>query len=64
MAKSSLTGFCSACGEARATNHYHDENLEKIELCKECYDQYLAKEMVQYWKDHIEEEMRRSDKSR
>jgi hypothetical protein len=38
------------------------KTYKKIELCKECYDQYLAKEMVQYWKDHIEEEKRRSGK--
>ncbi len=62
MKESPLTGLCSACGKADQTNHYHGENLQKIELCKECYDQYLAKEMVQYWKDHIEEEKRRSGK--
>ena len=62
MTKSQLTGFCSACGKRGATNLYHGENSQKIELCKTCYDQYLAKEMVQYWKDHIEEEKRRSGK--
>ena len=62
MTKSQLTGFCSACGKTGVTNLYHGENSKKIELCKTCYDQYLAKEMVQYWKDHIEEEKRRSGK--
>jgi len=47
---------------AVSTNHYHGPGLERIELCKSCYDQYLAKEMVQYWKDHIDEENRRVGK--
>tara|TARA_B100001093_G_scaffold82724_1_gene74127 strand:+ start:257 stop:448 length:192 start_codon:yes stop_codon:yes gene_type:complete len=56
----SLTGKCSSCGEGNPTFHYHAENLEKIELCKACYDVYLAKEMTQYWKSHIEEEKART----
>ena len=31
MTKSPLTGFCSTCGTAGVTNHYHGENLQKIE---------------------------------
>ena len=55
-------GFCSSCGKKAPTNHYHGSDSKKIELCKPCYDVYLAKEMLQYWKDHIEEEKRRVGK--
>ena len=60
MANSNEWGNCSQCNQNTTTYHYHGSNLEKIELCKQCYDQYLAKQMVQYWKDHIAEEERRS----
>jgi len=56
------SGVCSSCGKESFTNHYHGSDSEKMELCKPCYDVYLAKEMLQYWKDHIEEEKRRVGK--
>ncbi|HII87114.1 MAG TPA: hypothetical protein HA268_04055 [Candidatus Poseidoniaceae archaeon] len=59
MAETNGIGLCSSCQEEVSTNHYHGADSQKIELCKSCYDQYLAKEMLQYWKDHIEEEQRR-----
>tara|TARA_B100000459_G_scaffold102610_1_gene58887 strand:+ start:240 stop:431 length:192 start_codon:yes stop_codon:yes gene_type:complete len=62
MNNSSVASYCSSCRKTVPTNLYHDSNLKKIKLCKQCYDQYLAKEMVQYWKDHIEEEARRVNK--
>lgn len=63
MTQESTSGFCSSCKKESSTNHYHGSDSEKIELCKPCYDVYLAKEMLQYWKDHIEEEKRRVGKS-
>ena len=60
MTSSALTGNCSSCDEDNPTFHYHAENLERMELCKACYDKYLAKEMTQYWKDHIAEEKLRT----
>ena len=60
MSNSNGLGYCSQCNRTTTTYHYHGSNLDKIELCKQCYDQYLAKQMVQYWKDHIAEEKRRS----
>ena len=60
MPKPVLTGICSACGLKSLTHLYHGSNSQKMELCKECYDQYVAKEMLQYWKDHIAEEERRA----
>tara|TARA_B100000214_G_scaffold373341_1_gene353479 strand:+ start:307 stop:498 length:192 start_codon:yes stop_codon:yes gene_type:complete len=62
MNNSSVASYCAPCGKTVQTNLYHDSNLEKIKLCKQCYDQYLANEMVQYWKDHIDEEARRVGK--
>lgn len=59
MAETDSIGWCSSCQKEVSTNHYHGADSQKIELCKSCYDQYLAKEMLQYWKDHIEEEQRR-----
>ena len=59
MAETNGIGLCSSCQEEVSTNHYHGADSQKIELCKACYDQYLANEMLQYWKDHIEEEKRR-----
>ena len=60
MGSSTLTGQCTACDEDSPTFLYHGDNLKKIELCKACYDKYLAKEMTQYWKDHIAEERLRT----
>lgn len=57
------TEQCSACDEDHPTFQYHDKDLQRIALCKSCYDVYMAKEMAQYWKDHIQEEMRRTGKS-
>ena len=51
---------CEECGKETDTYQYHNYDLSKIQLCKPCYDQYLAKEMVNYWKDHIAEEQRRT----
>jgi len=62
VTNSEPSNFCSSCEKSVSTNHYHGPGLERIELCKSCYDQYLAKEMVQYWKDHIDEEYRRVGK--
>ena len=59
MAETNGIGLCSSCQEEVSTNHYHGADSQKIELCKACYDQYLANEMLQYWKDHIKEEKRR-----
>ena len=60
MSEVSLSGICSSCQREVDTNLYHGSNSQKMELCKECYDQYVAKEMLQYWKDHIAEEERRA----
>ena len=60
MEKTVLTGKCSACNEKKTTFLYHGSNSKKIELCKACYDEYHAKEMIQYWKDHIAEEKLRT----
>ena len=60
MEKTILTGKCSACDEKKPTFLYHGSNSKKIELCKACYDEYHAKEMIQYWKDHIAEEKLRT----
>ena len=60
MSSSGQTGTCNSCDEGNPAFHYHGENLEKMELCKSCYDKYLAKEMTQYWKDHIAEEKLRT----
>ena len=54
---------CSHCDTEAATNHYHGPGLKRIPLCRTCYDQYVAKEMVAYWKDHIAEEERRAGTS-
>ena len=51
---------CATCGKETDTYYYHSSDLSRIQLCKPCYDQYLAKEMVDYWKDHIAEEQRRT----
>lgn len=73
MDDTSRTGVCSVCGEKRPTNMYHgakksrapDEVLtRKIELCRECFDQVLAREQVNYWKEHIAEERRRTRANR
>jgi len=61
MSEASLSGICSSCQRKVDTNLYHGSNSDKMELCKECYDQYAAKEMLQYWKDHIAEEERRAN---
>jgi hypothetical protein len=69
------TGVCSVCGQKLPTNMYHgalehyaaDEKagnagesfVRKVELCRECFDQVLAREQVNYWKEHIAEEQRR-----
>ena len=63
MTTTSLTGQCVSCEENSPTFLYHGSNLKKIELCVTCYDVYLAKEMTQYWKDHIQEEQRRSGRA-
>ncbi|MAM36325.1 MAG: hypothetical protein CL988_04055 [Euryarchaeota archaeon] len=60
MTDSTDVGWCSSCNKAVETNKYHGPDSQKMELCKACYDQYVAKEMLQYWKDHIEEEKRRA----
>ena len=63
MASQLLTGICSHCQLTTETYLYHGSDLTRIELCKACYDQYLAKEMVGYWKDHIAEERKRTSPS-
>ena len=60
MTTTSLTGQCVSCEERKPTFLYHTGDLKKIELCVACYDAYLAREMTQYWKDHIQEEEKRS----
>lgn len=62
MSQSLSTNSCSACDEDDETFQYHGPNLSKMQLCRRCYDQYLAKEMVNYWKNHMEEEERRTGK--
>ncbi len=62
MTQGPNTGVCISCKKESATSHYHGSDSQKMELCKSCYDVYLAKEMLQYWKDHIEEEKRRVGK--
>ena len=63
MSTSLSTTQCSSCDKDHETFEYHGEDLQRIALCKPCYDVYMAKEMTQYWKDHIQEEMRRTGKS-
>ena len=63
MATTPPIGQCVSCDEKNPTFLYHSRDLKKIELCVECYDAYLANEMTQYWKDHIQEEERRSGKA-
>ena len=63
MIQESTSGFCNSCGKESFTNQYHGLDSAKMELCKPCYDVYLAKEMLDYWKDHIAEEKRRVGKS-
>lgn len=53
-------GICVSCQEETDTYQYHNADLSRIQLCKPCYDQYLAKEMVNYWQEHIQEEKRRT----
>ena len=63
MSAKTSNGQCTACEATGPTFLYHGKDLKKIELCVECYDAYLAKEMTQYWKDHIQEEKRRTGKA-
>ena len=63
MTTKTSDGQCTACEEKGPTFLYHGTDLKKIELCVGCYDAYLAKEMTQYWKDHIQEEKRRTGKA-
>ena len=51
---------CEVCNDDRQTYLYHGEYPTRLVLCKQCYDGYMAKEMTQYWKDHIQEEKRRT----
>ena len=50
-------------GARTQTYHYHGSDLKRMQLCKPCYDVYLAKEMVSYWQDHMAEEQRRTGAS-
>jgi hypothetical protein len=63
MTSGSARLTCEACDDDSQTYEYHGEYPKKIVLCKQCYDVYMAKEMTQYWKDHIQEEKRRTGKS-
>ena len=63
MSTSRSTKQCSLCDTDDETFEYHGVDLQRMILCKTCYDDYMAKEMTQYWKDHIQEEMRRTGKS-
>ena len=60
MPPSQSDATCIACDDESITFEYHGADLEKVRLCRRCYDQYLAREMVNYWKDHIDEEKRRT----
>ena len=60
MATKPVTALCSGCQLETQTFLYHGPEQNKLQLCKDCYDHYLAKEMVNYWKDHIAEEQRRT----
>ena len=55
-----IIAFCKQCKKETATYQYHGANLKKLQLCKECYDEYLAEQMVNYWKEHIAEEEQRT----
>ncbi len=63
MPTSRSTKQCSSCETDDETFEYHGEDLQRMVLCKICYDDYMAKEMTQYWKDHIQEEKRRTGMS-
>ena len=54
---------CQHCQAETQTYHYHGSDLKRMQLCKPCYDVYLAKEMVSYWQDHMAEEQRRTGAS-
>ena len=60
MTSDHLSSKCESCNEDSQTYEYHGEYPTKLVLCKQCYDVYMAKEMTQYWKDHIKEEKRRT----
>tara|TARA_B100001093_G_scaffold161346_3_gene153798 strand:+ start:36720 stop:36953 length:234 start_codon:yes stop_codon:yes gene_type:complete len=76
MVEREKTGRCSVCKKVTATNLYHEtpdyqardgfkdkyrmSAGRKKELCRTCFDQVLAKEQLNYWKEHIAEEQRRT----
>ena len=60
MPTSRSTKQCTSCETDDETFEYHGDDLRRMVLCKVCYDDYMAKEMTQYWKDHIQEEKRRT----
>jgi len=60
VATNPMIAKCHHCGVESQTYSYHGPDLERMQLCKSCYDIYLAKEMVSYWKDHITEEKKRT----
>ncbi len=69
-------GVCSLCGFEGHTNiHYNTPQYKtdkegrtelisvgnnKIELCRECYDKMVVEEQIDYWKNHIAEENKRT----
>ena len=63
MATNPVTAQCHHCQAETQTYPYHGPDIKRMQLCKPCYDMYLAKEMVSYWKDHIAEEQRRTGAS-
>ena len=69
-------GVCSLCEFEGHTNiHYNTPQYttdeegrtelisvenNKIELCRECYDKMVVEEQIDYWKNHIAEENKRT----
>jgi len=58
MSSSDLTLICSSC-KSPSIPDFQSLVKDPSNMCVECYEMYVIKEQIEYWKYHINEDEKR-----